>query len=99
MTRERCCHSGERFSPFCHSEELRSEESLGRCCRREKRFFAALRMTMGVETQNDNRGGQNDGGREKRFFAALRMTGRLRMTKEGDRMTGDGRKDSSLRSE
>ena len=25
------CHSEGRFSPLCHSEELRSEESLGRC--------------------------------------------------------------------
>ena len=45
--------------------------------------------------QNDNEGGaQNDGGREKRFFASLRMTRGV-----GCGMTGDRRKDSSLRSE
>ena len=82
MTRERSCHSGERGSlSLCHSEELRSEESLGRCFKRGEKILRCA--------QNDNggrrgmtMGGQNDGGREKRFFAALRMTmgGRRGMT-------------------
>ena len=50
---------------------------------REKRFFAALRMTKRRGAggkilrcaQNDRGGGaRNDGGRERRFFASLRMT-------------------------
>ena len=37
------------------------EESLGHALGRERRFFAALRMTMGG-AQNDNGGAQNDNG-------------------------------------
>ena len=62
------------FPPPCHSEERRfptrpvilrsegDEESLGRALGRERRFFAALRMTMGGCAQKDNGGAQNDRG-------------------------------------
>ena len=53
--------------PLCHSEERKRRRIFQAMpLRREKRFFASLRMTMG---------GQNDRGWEKRFFASLRMTG------------------------